>query len=76
MVHNEVREEGRGLLAPVTTSPLIQVDEFDPRREELRRWLARTPTSVGARTRRRRARGPVVARAVGTKCVGGVPTHH
>jgi 3-oxochol-4-en-24-oyl-CoA dehydrogenase len=41
--HDVVHEEGRGLLAPVTSSPLIEVDEFDPRREELRQWLAEHP---------------------------------
>ncbi|MGA2124068.1 MAG: acyl-CoA dehydrogenase family protein, partial [Acidimicrobiales bacterium] len=43
MEHDVVHEEGRGLLAPVTSSPLIEVDEFDPRREELRQWLAEHP---------------------------------
>jgi 3-oxochol-4-en-24-oyl-CoA dehydrogenase len=47
MVHNEVRDEGRGLLAPVTTSQEIPVDDLDPRREELRRWLGDRPTPSG-----------------------------
>ncbi len=47
MEHNVVHEEGRGLLAPVTSPPLIEVDEFDPRREELRRWLAEHPHPSG-----------------------------
>jgi alkylation response protein AidB-like acyl-CoA dehydrogenase len=47
MVHNEVRDEGRGLLAPVTTSQEIQVDDLDPRRVELRRWLTEHPTPSG-----------------------------
>ena len=47
MVHNEVRDEGRGLLAPVTTSQEVPVDDLDPRREELRRWLGDHPTPSG-----------------------------
>jgi 3-oxochol-4-en-24-oyl-CoA dehydrogenase len=47
MVPNEVRDEGRGLLAPVTTSHETPVDDHDPRREELRRWLADHPTPSG-----------------------------
>ncbi len=47
MVHNVVRDEGRGLLAPVTTSPEIPADDLDPRREELRRWLSEHPAASG-----------------------------
>jgi alkylation response protein AidB-like acyl-CoA dehydrogenase len=47
MEHNVVHEEGRGLLAPVTFPPLIEVDESDPRREEIRRWLAEHPHPSG-----------------------------
>jgi 3-oxochol-4-en-24-oyl-CoA dehydrogenase len=47
MVYNEVRDEGRGLLAPVTTSPEIAVDDLDPRRVELRRWLLDHPAPSG-----------------------------
>jgi alkylation response protein AidB-like acyl-CoA dehydrogenase len=42
--------EGRGLLAPMTASPLdTDVDEANPQRKELRRWLAEHP-SPGGRT--------------------------
>ncbi|MGH3732458.1 MAG: acyl-CoA dehydrogenase family protein [Acidimicrobiales bacterium] len=46
-MHNAVREEKRGLLAPVTTSLETDVDERDPRREELRRWLGEHPAPSG-----------------------------
>jgi 3-oxochol-4-en-24-oyl-CoA dehydrogenase len=40
--------EGRGLLAPMTASPLdTDVDDTDPRRRELRRWLAEHPHPDG-----------------------------
>jgi 3-oxochol-4-en-24-oyl-CoA dehydrogenase len=47
MEHNVVHEEGRGLLAPVTSPPFREVDEFDPRRTELRRWLTEHPHPSG-----------------------------
>jgi alkylation response protein AidB-like acyl-CoA dehydrogenase len=47
MVFNEGRDEGRGLLAPVTTSQEIPGDDLDPRREELRRWLLEHPAPSG-----------------------------
>ncbi|HTT59742.1 MAG TPA: acyl-CoA dehydrogenase family protein [Acidimicrobiales bacterium] len=47
MEHNVVHEEGRGLLAPVTSPPLSEVDVFDPRRDELRRWLTEHPHPSG-----------------------------
>ncbi len=45
--HNVVHEEGRGLMAPVTSPAFSEIDEFDPRREELRRWLAEHPHPTG-----------------------------
>ena len=40
--------EGRGLLAPMTASPLdVDVDDTDPRRRELRQWLAEHPHPDG-----------------------------
>ncbi|MGB8179922.1 MAG: acyl-CoA dehydrogenase family protein [Acidimicrobiales bacterium] len=47
MVYDEGRDEGRGLLAPVTTSHETQGDDLDPRREELRRWLLEHPEPSG-----------------------------
>jgi alkylation response protein AidB-like acyl-CoA dehydrogenase len=47
MRENELRDEGRGLLAPVTTSSETEVDDFDPRRLELRRWLSEHPHPGG-----------------------------
>jgi alkylation response protein AidB-like acyl-CoA dehydrogenase len=41
------RDEGRGLLAPMTGSLDSSVDELDPRRVELRRWLAEHPHASG-----------------------------
>jgi alkylation response protein AidB-like acyl-CoA dehydrogenase len=41
------RDEGRGLLAPMTGSFDSEVDELDPRRVELRRWLAEHPHPSG-----------------------------
>jgi alkylation response protein AidB-like acyl-CoA dehydrogenase len=41
------RDEGRGLLAPMTGSFDSEVDELDPRRVELRRWLAEHPLPSG-----------------------------
>jgi alkylation response protein AidB-like acyl-CoA dehydrogenase len=41
------RDEGRGLLAPMTGSFDSEVDELDPRRVELRRWLAAHPNPSG-----------------------------
>jgi 3-oxochol-4-en-24-oyl-CoA dehydrogenase len=40
-------EEGRGLLAPVTTSIDTEVSQADPRRLELRRWLDEHPRPSG-----------------------------
>ncbi|MGA7833730.1 MAG: acyl-CoA dehydrogenase family protein [Acidimicrobiales bacterium] len=40
-------EAGRGLLAPVTVSLDVGVDDLDPRRDELRRWLAEHPDPSG-----------------------------
>jgi len=57
MVHNEVRDEGRGLPRTITTSQEIQVDDLDPRRVELRRWLTEHPTPSG----RELAEGGLVA---------------
>jgi alkylation response protein AidB-like acyl-CoA dehydrogenase len=41
------RDEGRGLLAPMTDSLDSEVDELDPRRLELRLWLAAHPDPSG-----------------------------
>ena len=41
------RDEGRGLLAPMTGSLDSSVDELDPRRVELRRWLIEHPHPSG-----------------------------
>jgi alkylation response protein AidB-like acyl-CoA dehydrogenase len=43
----EERDEGRGLLAPMTGSLESDVDELDPRRVELRQWLAEHPDPSG-----------------------------
>ncbi|HVA69970.1 MAG TPA: acyl-CoA dehydrogenase family protein [Acidimicrobiales bacterium] len=43
----EERDEGRGLLAPMTDSLNSQVDELDPRRVELRQWLTEHPNASG-----------------------------
>ena len=43
----EERDEGRGLLAPMTGSLESDVDELDPRRGELRQWLAEHPDPSG-----------------------------
>ncbi len=43
----EERDEGRGLLAPMTDSLNSQVDELDPRRVELREWLSEHPDPSG-----------------------------
>ncbi len=40
-------ERGRGLLAPVTGSLDTDIDELDPRRGELRRWLREHPQPSG-----------------------------
>jgi alkylation response protein AidB-like acyl-CoA dehydrogenase len=45
--HNVVHEEGRGLMAPVTSPAYSEIDESDPRREELRRWLTEHPHPTG-----------------------------
>jgi alkylation response protein AidB-like acyl-CoA dehydrogenase len=41
------REEGRGLLAQLTVTLETEVDELDPRRIELRAWLADHPNPSG-----------------------------
>ena len=41
-------EEGRGLLAPVTTYVDDRGDEADPRRLELRHWLFEHPSPTAA----------------------------
>ena len=41
------REEGRGLLAPVTVSLESSIDELDARRVELRAWLGDHPRPTG-----------------------------
>jgi alkylation response protein AidB-like acyl-CoA dehydrogenase len=41
------RDEGRGLLAPMTGSFDSEVDELDPRRVELRQWLTEHPHPSG-----------------------------
>jgi 3-oxochol-4-en-24-oyl-CoA dehydrogenase len=48
-VANQVdeREKGRGLLAAVTVTLETEVDDLDPRRLELRAWLARHPNPSG-----------------------------
>ena len=43
----EERDEGRGLLAPMTGSFDSEVDELDPRRVELRQWLTEHPDPSG-----------------------------
>jgi alkylation response protein AidB-like acyl-CoA dehydrogenase len=47
MTHKEVHSVGRGLLAPVTGSLDVEIDDLDPRRGELRRWLIEHPTPSG-----------------------------
>jgi len=41
------RDEGRGLLAPMTGSFDSEADELDPRRVELRHWLLEHPHPSG-----------------------------
>ena len=44
----EEEESGRGLLAPMTAAPLeVDVDNQDPRRQEIRQWLAEHPSPSG-----------------------------
>src|ERR1019366_6604050 len=55
----EERDEGRGLLAPMTDSLDSEVDELDPRRVDLRQWLPGDPDPPG----REPGRGKLVAPA-------------
>jgi alkylation response protein AidB-like acyl-CoA dehydrogenase len=44
----EEEESGRGLLAPMTAAPLeVDVDNQDPRRQEIRQWLVEHPSPSG-----------------------------
>ena len=49
IMSNETDEQsGRGLLAPMTAAPLdVEVNDADPRRLEIRRWLADNPSPSG-----------------------------
>ena len=48
MHETDQEQSGRGLLAPMTAAPLDNdVDEADPRRRELRQWLAEHPSPSG-----------------------------